>query len=112
MTCVEPAEEVLAGIEQRYLACCNCPPEPNLDKTLSLESLPEKIERCQVMRQSNAGCGNARCLESSSRSIGLRDNLDTLRSVGSPLIEVGYPLAYSPRLGLRSLIIFGERLYE
>ena len=41
---------------------------------------------------------------------GLRDNLDTLRSVGSPLIGVGYPLAYSPRLGQRSLIISGERL--
>lgn len=108
MTCVEPAEEVLAGIEQRYLACCNCPPEPNLDKTMALDSLPEKIERCR-------SCGRAtldavmldalRVLE----EFGLRDNTDTLRSVGSPLIGFGYPLAYSPRLGLRSLIISGER---
>jgi len=41
---------------------------------------------------------------------GLRDDRDTLRSVGSPLIAFGYPLAYSPRLGPRSLMIIGERL--
>jgi hypothetical protein len=44
------------------------------------------------------------------QEFGLRDEDDTLRSVGSPLIEVGYPLAYSPRLGPRSLIISGDRL--
>ena len=80
-----------------------------MDKTLALKSLPEKIERCH-------SCGRAtldavmldalRVLE----EYGLRDDMDTLRSVGSPLIEVGYPLAYSPRLGQRSLIISGERL--
>jgi hypothetical protein len=40
---------------------------------------------------------------------GLRDKDEGLRSVGSPLIEVGYPLAYSPRLGRGSLILMGER---
>jgi ribosomal protein L35AE/L33A len=43
------------------------------------------------------------------QELGLRDEDETLRSVGSPLIEVGYPLAYSPRLGPRSLIISGDR---
>jgi hypothetical protein len=41
---------------------------------------------------------------------GLRDGKDSLRSVGSPLIVVGHPLAYPPRLGPGSLIIVGERL--
>jgi hypothetical protein len=41
---------------------------------------------------------------------GLRDGRDNLRSVGTPLIAVGFPLAYPPRLGQRSLIILGERL--
>jgi hypothetical protein len=41
---------------------------------------------------------------------GLRDEEDTLRSIGSPLISVGYPLAYPPRLAPQSLIIMGERL--
>jgi ribosomal protein L35AE/L33A len=43
------------------------------------------------------------------QELGLREEDETLRSVGSPLIEVGYPLAYSPRLGPGSLIISGER---
>jgi hypothetical protein len=42
--------------------------------------------------------------------MGLRDKEDNLRSVGSPLIAVGYPLAYPPRLGPKSLIVTGERL--
>lgn len=106
--CVRPAAQVLAEIEQRYLACQNCAPEPNLDKTAKADLLPKRIERCR-------SCGRAtldavmldalRLLQ----DFGLRDEDETLRSVGSPLIEVGYPLAYSPRLGPRSLIISGDR---
>ena len=106
--CVRPAEEVLADIEQRYLACPACAPDPNLDKTARAKLLPDRVERCR-------SCGRAtldgvmldalRLLQ----GYGLREKNDGLRSVGSPLIEVGYPLAYSPRLGPRSLIISGER---
>ncbi|MDD1733394.1 MAG: methyltransferase, partial [Methanothrix sp.] len=46
------------------------------------------------------------------QSFGLRDKDDGLRSVGSPLIDVGYPLAYSPRLSRGSLILVGERYSE
>ena len=109
--CVKPAAEVLSGIEQRYLACPDCAPEPNLDKALKLACLPEKIDRCR-------SCGRAtldavmldalRVLQ----EFGLRDNTESLRSVGTPLIDMGYPLAYSPRLGEKSLIILGERLTE
>jgi hypothetical protein len=105
--CIQPAGEVLAGIEQRYSACSACAPEPNLDKTKGAKDLPERVNRCP-------SCGKAtidavmldalRLLQ----QFGLRDGNDSLRSVGSPLIEVGYPLAYSPRLGPRSLILFGS----
>ncbi len=44
------------------------------------------------------------------QEFGLRDEGDTLRSVGQPLIAFGYPLAFSPRLGSSSLIIAGERV--
>lgn len=106
--CVQLAEEILEGIEERYLACSSCAPELNFDKTAKGNLLPEKIQRCR-------SCGRAtldavmldalRLLQ----EFGLRDEDETLRSVGSPLIAVGYPLAYSPRLGPRSLIISGER---
>ena len=106
--CIQPAREVLAEIELRYPACPACAPEPNLDKTKGAKHLLERVLRCP-------SCGKAtldgvmldalRLLQ----EFGLRDEDDTLRSVGSPLIEVGYPLAYSPRLGPRSLIISGNR---
>ncbi len=105
--CIKPAEAVLENIEQLYLACPACAPEPNLDKTASARHLPEKIERC-------SSCGRApldavmldalRLLQQA----GLRDEDATLRSVGTPLIEIGYPLAYAPRLGPESLILSGE----
>jgi len=107
--CVAPAEEILANIDSMYMACPSCVPEPNLDKGSPLKALPPKIARCR-------SCGKApldavmldvlRIL----RHVGLRDGKDTLRSVGSPLISVGYPLAYPPRLGPGSLIIVGEKL--
>lgn len=108
-TCVKPADEVLAGIEQRYLACSDCAPEPNLDKTLKLESLPDKIERCKSCGRATLDAVMLDALRV-LRESGLRDDRDALRSVGTPLIDIGYPLAYSPRLGQRSLIILGERL--
>jgi SAM-dependent methyltransferase len=40
----------------------------------------------------------------------LRSPTDPLRSIGWPLVEVGYPLAYPPRLGPDELIIVGEGL--
>jgi len=98
----------LGDVETRYLSCSRCPPEPNLSKSISGRLLPPKVERCP-------SCGRAaldavmldalRLLQ----SFGLRDKDDGLRSVGSPLIDVGYPLAYSPRLSRGSLILVGER---
>lgn len=108
-SCVKPAEEILADIDGMYMACPSCAPEPNLDKGRPLEALPAKIERCE-------SCGRApldAVMLDSLRILlleGLRDEKDGLRSVGSPMISVGYPLAYPPRLGPGSLIIIGERL--
>ncbi len=107
--CVHLAEDVLVDLNSRYMACPKCLPEPRLDKAKPLRDLPEQVERCQW-------CGRApldavmldalRILQ----EFGLRDEGDTLRSVGQPLIAFGYPLAFSPRLGSSSLIIAGERV--
>jgi len=108
--CARMAEDVLAEIDHKVHGL----PQDALrtrdsDKAAPLRDLPEQVERCQQ-------CGRApldavmldalRIL----REFGLRDEEDTLRSVGSPLIAFGYPLAFSPRLGPQSLIIVGERL--
>ncbi|HUS76346.1 MAG TPA: methyltransferase [Methanothrix sp.] len=106
--CARPAEVVLADIEQRYLACQCCPPEPNLDKTAKAQLLPERIERCRSCGRATLDAVMLDALHL-LQEFGLRDKDETLRSVGSPLIEVGYPLAYSPRLGPKSLILSGDR---
>jgi len=105
--CIQPAREVLAEIEQRYLACPACAPEPNLDKTKGAKLLPKSVEKCQSCKRATLDGVMLDALRL-LQHFGLRDEDDTLRCVGSPLIEVGYPLAYSPRLGARSLIISGD----
>ncbi len=105
--CLRPAEEVLAGIDSRYIACPACPPDPNFSKTIRGSLLPERLDRCRSCGRASLDAVMLDVLRVLQR-FGLRDKEDGLRSVGSPLIEVGYPLAYSPRLGERSLIITGE----
>jgi hypothetical protein len=41
---------------------------------------------------------------------GCRTKDDSLRSVGWPMTEIGYPMSYPPRLGKSELIIAGERI--
>lgn len=107
--CIEDAEDILASIELRYMACRDCAPEPCLDKNRPLRDLPEAIDRCP-----SCGRGSLDAIMLDALRIlqecGVRDASDTLRSIGSPLIAVGYPLAYPPRLAPKSLIIIGERL--
>jgi hypothetical protein len=107
--CVQPAKDVLAGVDRMYMACPNCMPEPCLDKSKPLKSMPCEIERCRSCKRAPLDAVMLDVLRVLAK-LGLRDESDNLRSVGSPLIAVGYPLAYPPRLGSGSLIIIGERL--
>jgi hypothetical protein len=106
--CIRPAEEVLAEIDTRYQACPACAPDPNLSKTTGAGFLPERIERCRSCGRAALDAVMLDALHLLQR-FGLRDEDDSLRSVGTPLIDVGYPLAYPPRLGPKSLILSGER---
>lgn len=92
---VEPAAAVLAGIEERYLACPDCPPDPNLDKTLGYRELPGGLERCRSCGKATLDAVMLDALRI-LHQFGLRDERASLRSVGSPLVVVGYPLAYPP----------------
>lgn len=93
--CLRAAEEVIADVETRYLSCRRCPPEPNLSKNISGRLLPARVERCSFCGRAalDAVMLDALRLLQSCR---LRDEDDGLRSVGMPLIDVGYPLAYPP----------------
>jgi hypothetical protein len=109
---VRSAEEVLASLDALYMACPRCPKEPALDKGASFSDLAARIEG----RQRCSGCGRAPLdlvmIEAMEILVDhrLRTKNDPLRSIGWPLVEVGYPLAYPPRLGPGELIIVGEGL--
>jgi hypothetical protein len=120
---VLPAEEVLAGISDLYMACRDCFLEPNLDKGRPLRELLR--DEASSGEQAKTGTsGIARCSSCGKTPLdavmldalmvlqksGLRSENDCLRSVGTPLVTFGYPLAFPPRLGPRSLIIVGEHI--
>lgn len=107
--CVQPAKDILEGLDRMYMACPDCAPEPGLDKSIPLKSMQCEIERCRSCKRAPLDAVMLDALRVLAKS-GLRDEKDHLRSVGSPLIAVGYPLAYPPRLGPGSLVIVGERL--
>lgn len=109
---IRPAEDVLARLDALYMACPACPKEPALDKGASFSEQPAMEGR----RKRCSGCGRAPLdlvmVEAMEVLVdhNLRSRADPLRSIGWPLVEVGYPLAYPPRLGERELILVGERL--
>jgi len=113
---ITPAEEVLARLDLLYMACPNCPAEPGLDKAASFADLSTRLAAMEGGRKRCSGCGRAPLdvvmVEAMEVLVGhrLRKGSDPLRTVGWPLVEVGYPLAYPPRLGPRELIIVGENL--
>jgi len=96
-------------MDQLYMACPACPPDPRLDKARPLEDLPLEVKRCPSCKKAPLDGVMLDCLRILAE-LGLRDKGDSLRSVGSPLIAIGYPLAFPPRLGPRSLLVSGERL--
>ena len=113
---ITPAEEVLARLDLLYMACPNCPAEPGLDKAARFSALAARLAAMEGGRKRCSGCGRAPLdvvmIEAMQVLVDhrLRKRSDPLRSIGWPLVEVGYPLAYPPRLGPRELIIVGERL--
>jgi hypothetical protein len=111
---IRPAEDVLASLNALYMACPRCPKEPGIDKTASFSELAARVEG----RQRCSACGRAPLdlVMAEAMEILVDHNLqsrtDSLRTIGWPLVEVGFPLAYPPRLGSGELIIVGERLTE
>jgi len=109
---IKPAEEVLASLNALYMACPKCPKEPAIDKAASFSDLAAM----EGGRQRCSACGRAPLdlvmIEAMEVLVdhGLRSRSDPLRSIGWPLVEVGFPLAYPPRLGPDELIIVGEGL--
>jgi hypothetical protein len=100
---------VLESIDNLYIACRYCATEPALDKSLPLRDLPDSIKRCPACGKAPLDAVMLDCLHIMAEH-GIREPEDGLRSVGWPLVSVGFPLAYPPRLGPDSLIVMGEQI--
>ncbi len=106
---IKPAEEILSLTGSLYMACRDCPPEPNLDKRAPYSDLKLRVQRCSSCKKAPLDLVMFEAFRILAER-GLRDESANLRSVGWPMVEVGYPLAYPPRLGENELIIVGEGL--
>ncbi len=107
--CIKPAEDLISKLDSLYIACPDCARDPNLDKRAPFKDLKLGEMSCKSCGRSPLDAvmlGILRVLVEH----GLRDRGDTLRSAGTPLVEVGYPLAYPPRLGKRELVIAGDKI--
>jgi len=102
---VRTAAETIASLDRLYMACPKCAPDPGLDKSLPLSKLRgREVGRCP-------GCGRRHIdlimLDALLILVeeGVCEKRDALRSVGTPLVEIGFVLPYPPRLGREELLI-------
>ena len=110
--CIEPAEYILDNIYSRYMACGDCLPDPQLQKDLPFS----KIEQKGYDNSSCTSCGKRHLdvVMADALSImikyGFRNKGSSLFDVGTPLISVGYPLAFPPRLGRNELVLITDNI--
>ncbi len=102
--CIQPAKQVLSTMYDTYMACSACPPEPNIPKLEPIMCLDIPPETCKVCHKRPLDAIMGEVLTMLVEA-GDRDHSATLKSVGTPLVTIGFPLAYAPRLGKDMLII-------
>lgn len=109
--CVIPAEEVLESISSMYAACQSCTLDPRIGKQLPFHQLDQPFRNVDdsVMRCQNCGKRHLDIVIAHVLGIlvreGLRDIDATLSDVGTPMIAIGYPIPFPPRLGRDMLIL-------
>jgi hypothetical protein len=110
--CIEPAEAILDSIFSRYMACGECMADPQLQKDAPFW----KIEQEGYDNRPCTGCGKRHLdvVMADALSImieyGCRSKDSTLFDVGTPLISVGYPLAFPPRLKYNELVLIADNI--
>ena len=114
--CVIPAEEVFESISSMYAACQSCAPDPMISKQLPFYKLDQpfrnvddEVMRCQNCRKRHLDIVIAHVLNILVRE-GLRGKDATLSDVGTPMIAIGYPIPFPPRLGRDMLILIMDAI--
>lgn len=109
--CVISAEEVLESISSMYAACQSCAPDPLISKQLPFHQLDQPVRNVDdaAMRCQNCGKRHLDIVIAHVLGIlvreGLRGKDAALSDVGTPMITIGYPVPFPPRLGRGTLIL-------
>lgn len=108
--CVKPAEEVLEGIYEMYMACASCPPDPLFNKSAPfLEKIGNNDGRCGKCGKRHLDFVTGNVLKVLKQN-GLYPEDASLKEVGTPLIVSGYQVPYPPRLGSKSLVLIMDSI--
>jgi len=109
--CVIPADDILESITSMYAACPSCMPDPQVSKQVPFDQFDQLFRdiddttmRCQNCGKRHLDIVVAHVLDILVRA-GLRSRGATLFDVGTPMITIGYPVPFPPRLGKDMLIL-------
>ena len=110
--CIEPAEEILDNLYSLYMPCNNCPPDPKLQKDAPFRILEQ--EEYDNTPCNNCGARHLDIVMAEALAVmieyGYRSKDARLFDVGTPLIAIGCPLAFAPRLKTDELILIADNI--
>ncbi len=117
--CVIPAEAVFESLPSMYGACRSCMPEISVSKQMPFDQLAQfnpifrdiddATMRCPGCKKRSLDIAIAHVLSILIRE-GLRAGGATLFDVGTPMIAIGYPVPFPPRLGRNMLILIMDAI--
>ncbi len=94
------------------MACNNCPPDPKLKKDVSFQIIEQ--EGYDDTPCSNCGARHLDIVMAEALAVmiehGCRSKEASLFDVGTPLIAIGCPLAFAPRLKTDDLILIADNI--
>ncbi|MDF1534657.1 MAG: hypothetical protein P1P69_09190 [Methanosarcinaceae archaeon] len=110
--CIVPSGNILDNLYTLYMACNSCPPDPKLKKDAPLKIIEgEGYDNTQC---NNCGARHLDIVMAEALAVmvkhGCRSKEAHLFDVGTPLIAIGCPLAFAPRLKTDDLILIADNI--
>ncbi|MGP8320840.1 MAG: hypothetical protein ACT6FE_00730 [Methanosarcinaceae archaeon] len=110
--CIEPSGNILDNSYILYMACGDCHPDPKLRKDTPFFLVEQ--EGYDNRPCNNCGARHLDIVMADALEVmikhGCRNNETRLFDVGTPLITIGCPLAFAPRLKTDDLILITDNI--
>ena len=110
--CIVPAEDILDNLYSLYMACNSCPPDPKIQKDAPFWIIEQ--EGYDNTPCSSCGARHLDIVMTEALAViikhGCRNKDSRLFDVGTPLIAIGCPLAFAPRLKTDDLILIADNI--